>query len=101
MDGNEIYKLNDWRIMGQPGYLFGKRLYRTNYVNLYECAKSHAHCEFCFDILSANDNDLHEGYYEPNTNSWICDSCFNDFKVLFNWTIGGNFNNNTGDGSVC
>jgi hypothetical protein len=88
-NANDIYKIDDWRIMGQPGYLFQKRLYKRSFIpNFDDKHPDHAHCEFCNDYFCANDKQyLHEGYYEPINHCWICETCYNDFKELFQWII--------------
>lgn len=76
---------DDWRIMGQEGYLMNKRIKYIKYVPYG--VQSHRHCEFCFDKFSNHTNDLHQGYYEPTSNSWICEECFEDFKDMFHWIV--------------
>ena len=48
----------------------------------------HDHCELCWNRFSKYPGDLHEGYYEPDSKSWICGECFKQFHELFGWTIG-------------
>lgn len=89
---NDIYSIEDWRIMGQPGYLFRKNLYYKTFIPYFDDQHpDHAHCEFCnnyFSLEKVSDNHyLHEGYYEPESKSWICETCFQDFKEIFQWTV--------------
>lgn len=84
----DIYKLDDWRIMGQPGYLFKKRIRYTQVENILQPTE-HRHCEFCFDRFSHNNNDLQSGYIccVQNKTYWICENCYIDFKDLFHWKV--------------
>ena len=45
----------------------------------------HVHCEICWAKIGNLSNELHEGYYEPTSNSWICHDCFVLLRNLFNW----------------
>ena len=45
----------------------------------------HRHCELCWGRISAYDGDSHFGYYEPCSQSWICESCYKSLKDLFKW----------------
>ena len=47
----------------------------------------HRHCEVCWAKISQYSEDLHFGYYEIDSKSWICEACYNSFKELFKWTI--------------
>ena len=46
----------------------------------------HAHCELCWAKFSRYPGDLPDGYYEPDSRSWICGECFKQFHELFGWT---------------
>ncbi len=87
---DKIYEMcDDWRIMGQPGYLFKRTLFHQTFVpNFDEQHLDHAHCEFCNDYFSLQGDYLKEGYYEKESKSWICETCFHDFKILFGWKEG-------------
>ncbi len=65
-------------------YLHNKTLYRRD----YPCrAGEHEHCEFCWARFSALPEDLHGGYYEPQSESWLCPDCVEQFSDLFGWTV--------------
>ena len=65
-------------------YLHNKKIV----LKKYECVGSeHTHCELCWDRFSNAEKDLHVGYYEADSNSWICESCCKDLKDLFGWQI--------------
>ena len=89
MNSDDIYKIcDDWRIMGQPGYLFQKKIIFKKFIPYMDSEHpEHAHCEFCNDYFSQQDNYLKEGFYEPYSKSWICEQCVNDFKQLFQWDV--------------
>ena len=74
----------DWRLQGQEKYLKGVTLERKKYVK-YRDGWEHDHCEFCSAKFSLEKGDLHEGYATEDNYRWICDTCFNDFKDLFEW----------------
>ena len=65
-------------------YLHNKTIQRKK--NAFK-SNQHEHCELCWARFSPHQNDLQFGYYEPDSQSWICDTCCNDFKNLFKWTI--------------
>ena len=50
-----------------------------------QAGNTHAHCELCWDRFSMYSGDLHSGYYESESNSWICCSCYRQFAELFGW----------------
>ena len=47
----------------------------------------HVHCEICWAKFSKRPEDLHFGYYEEKSNSWICEECFQSFGALFHWQL--------------
>lgn len=78
--------MNDWRLTNQAEYLFGKEL---KYQRYRPQSKDwdHDHCEFCGVKFSEFEDDLHTGYTANNGYYWICEKCFNDFKVQFHWSV--------------
>ena len=77
--------MEDWRLNNQIDYLFEKVIQKKQYS--FSSENDHEHCEFCWNKISIYPEDLHFGYYEPDSKSWICEDCFNDFKDLFKWSI--------------
>jgi len=81
---------NDWRLQGQEKYLKGIKLVRRKYR---QYAKNpdwdHDHCSFCWVefCLKENCDSLKEGYATLDDYHWICPTCFEDFKDLFNWEV--------------
>lgn len=53
----------------------------------YPCTEGmHDHCELCWARFSKAPDDLHSGYFEPHSKSWICADCYNELAHLFGWT---------------
>lgn len=79
---------NDWRLNSQEKYLKGVTLYRKAYVR-YSETWEHDHCEFCWDkFMEGSEPDvLHDGYATDDNYRWICQTCFDDFKDLFDWKV--------------
>ena len=46
----------------------------------------HVHCEVCWAKISRFPEDMHDGYYDAASGSWICRDCFAELKELFHWT---------------
>ncbi|MBN2446241.1 MAG: hypothetical protein JXO22_05930 [Phycisphaerae bacterium] len=78
--------MDDWRLLGQEEYLRGAKLRRATYTP-YREDWDHDHCEFCWQKFSVNANDMNEGYVTEDGYRWICESCYNDFKDMFGWTV--------------
>jgi hypothetical protein len=45
----------------------------------------HEHCEFCWEKFSAHPDTLHEGYATNDDYFWICPTCYQDFREMFQW----------------
>ena len=43
----------------------------------------HQHCEFCMETVTTDKECVF--YYTPDTEAWICETCFRDFKERFNF----------------
>jgi len=64
-------------------------------------SEDHDHCEICWARFSKYPDDMHNGYHEISSNSWICVDCYKNLKELFGWTTKSvNNESKTGDGSV-
>ena len=76
---------NDWYIREykEKEYLHKKTLFLKSFQGQ---SNEHDHCELCWARFSMAPNDLHRGYYEPISMSWICPDCFCDAAELFGWT---------------
>ncbi|MCH5279166.1 MAG: hypothetical protein J1E60_05180 [Christensenellaceae bacterium] len=78
--------MEDWRLLrGQIEYMFGGKMEHRDYVPP-SGRWDHDHCEFCMSKFSNASGDLHKGYCMDN-DIWVCESCFEDFKKMFNWTV--------------
>ncbi len=74
---------NDWRIRNQAKYLLGKKMVFQNYL-LMNQSWDHDHCEFCWKKFP---EECDKGYATEDKYYWVCPSCFEDFKDMFNWKI--------------
>lgn len=78
--------MSDWRLQGQEAFLRGAALRRVEYKP-YRTGWDHDHCEFCGSKFSRDLDDLHEGYVTEDNYHWICDGCYQDFRVQFGWRV--------------
>lgn len=76
----------DWRIMGQEGYLKDKKLQHRKFSQAMR-TKDNDQCDFCYSFLDRNHQGASYAYFEPITRSWICERCYQDFKEHFNWMV--------------
>ncbi|MFL5422515.1 MAG: hypothetical protein ACJ79Y_17260 [Myxococcales bacterium] len=79
---------DDWRLNGnQANYLHGELL-RFGPYRPRKQGCEHDHCEFCFRRFSSAGkvNFAWEGFYTEDKR-WICEACYDDFKVLFDWAL--------------
>ena len=77
---------NDWFLLEyeKKTYLHNKALS----FRLFPCdSGTHGHCELCWARFSEYSSDLHSGYYEQHSKSWICVDCYKELAQLFGWTI--------------
>lgn len=79
--------------MGKDWYLseYKRKAYLHHQVlsfRPFPCAEgTHDHCELCWARFSKAPEDLHCGYYERHSKSWICEDCFREAASLFGWTL--------------
>jgi len=78
--------MSDWRLQGQESFLQNVSLKKSIYKK-YRNNWEHDHCEFCGSKFSENKEDLNSGYVTLDNYHWICESCFQDFKEKFHWTV--------------
>ena len=64
-------------------YLHSKKL---EFREFDHAIPDHRHCEVCWATISQCSEDLHFGYYENDSRSWICEDCYDNFRELFKWT---------------
>ena len=77
---------DDWRIMGQEGYLLNCRLQHRTYSRAL-CRADFLQCEFCWDKFDEDPQHPKKAYFEPKGQYWICEKCYEDFKDMFEWTV--------------
>lgn len=73
---------NDWRLTNQLKYLYAVNLKKTVFDS-----DLHTHCEFCWAKFGQAIDEQKIGYCTIDKYRWICESCFQDFKDMFNWKI--------------
>ena len=74
---------DDWRLQGQENYLTGAILGFKQYSQR-KTKTDHDHCEFCWAKFSDTiPETLKAGYATSEDYRWICTTCFEDFKVSF------------------
>ena len=82
----EVLKMDDWRLNGQEQFLLGVKLIKKRFK--YRGGYDHRHCDFCWDKISEEKEDLNIGYCSSlSDDHWVCETCFNDFKDMFKWTV--------------
>jgi hypothetical protein len=79
---------DDWRLTSQEKYLKGVTLQWRRYTRWSE-TWDHDHCASCWDKFMDSDafDVVHEGYATEDSRHWICETCFEDFKDMFEWRI--------------
>ena len=77
--------MNDWRITNQKKYLDKVHIIKSNISQFPE--KDHEHCCFCWAKFGNDFDMLKYGYCTIDHNHWICETCYNDFKEMFEWTV--------------
>ncbi len=79
---------NDWRLTNQLSYLKGAALAWRAYSPSSETWE-HDHCVFCWiKFMPGNQPGvLREGYATPDQYRWVCKTCFDDFRDLFEWQV--------------
>ena len=81
---------DDWRLRGQEDWLADRPLRWARWTP-YRDGWDHDHCEFCWAEISTlvgDHADAEEAYVTADDNySWICSSCFADFRDRFRWTL--------------
>ena len=79
---------DDWRLRNQENYLRGVTLHWSMWTETRP-GWDHDHCAFCFAEIadSRHPKAMHEGYTDAEDYHWICMTCFDDFKELFDWRL--------------
>lgn len=78
-----------WYILAyeEKEFLHSKELQKKKFVIKNNNIQDHAHCELCWNRISQLESDSKVGYYEEDSKSWICESCYDSLKDLFKWRI--------------
>lgn len=83
---------DDWRRTGQERYLKGATFERRSFTPPPDNPDwDHEHCSFCWAkfMTEAPDHDpavMTDGYMSTD-GRWVCDSCFEDFRKEFVWSL--------------
>jgi hypothetical protein len=77
---------DDWRLQGQEW--LREELLRYQPYRPKREGSEHDHCEFCWTAFRtrAQPNVANEGYVTPDRR-WICETCYEDFKLTFDWIL--------------
>ena len=78
---------DDWRVMGQEGYLMNKMLQHRVFDRSLCKPPDFDQCDFCFALFDKDPYHSKIAYFEPIEQVWICEKCFEDFKDHFHWTV--------------
>lgn len=79
--------MDDWRLNNQEEYLLNRILRRRTWFS-NKADWDHDHCEFCMKKISKQGDDENEAYVTTGDGyHWICNSCFEDFRFRFKWTV--------------
>ena len=78
----------DSRITNQPEYLSGVSLTRRVWSQPAP-RWDHDHCAFCWAKFAGSDipGAIQEGYATLDGDHWVCDACFQDFRIPFGWSV--------------
>lgn len=74
---------DDWRLMGQEGYLLNKKLQHRHFDSRLGAIDGKC-CDFCFTHFETEDI---LAYYESESDVWICEDCYRHFQEHFFWTV--------------
>ena len=102
-DKDNMIAHEDWRLQGQDW--LREEFLRYMRYRPQRAGSEHDHCEFCWvpfkstpvegaaggaglagDGRSPKGGALHEGWVTAE-NRWICDGCYEDFKLTFDWVV--------------
>ena len=81
-EDNDMGKPWDIRVYENSEHLHKKKL---QFKKIDFKPNEHRYCNFCWDKLADMPDCLHEGYYEKDSDKWICEKCFTLFSSLYEW----------------
>lgn len=79
--------MNDWReemlfsVKDTYNMKFEKKIFES--FNDWD----HEHCSICLKKIGLHSGDEKCAFYCEETNDWLCQNCFFDFKEKYNWII--------------
>ncbi len=75
-----------WRLQGQDW--LREELLRYQPYRPQQPGFEHDHCEFCWTPFRSEPQQgvINEGYV-TNDRRWICETCYEDFKLMFDWIL--------------
>jgi hypothetical protein len=81
-----IISQDDWRLQGQDW--LREELLRFEAYRPPRAGFEHDHCEFCWAPFRtrAREGAVSEGFVTSDRR-WICEICYEDFKLTFEWII--------------
>lgn len=85
MTPNDAWR-DDWRLMGQEGYLMRAHLQHRKFDRSI-CIEDFHQCDFCWRPFDEDRMHPLDAYYCAKERTWICEECFNDFNEHFHWTV--------------
>ena len=77
---------DDWRLQGQEW--LREEFLRFQQYRPPRPGSEHDHCEFCWQPFRSAPAEgiVHEGWVTTEQR-WICDPCYEDFKLMFEWVV--------------
>jgi len=83
---SDVITQTDWRLQGQD-WLREELLRYERYAPVRQ-GSEHDHCEFCWIPFRTRElpGTAREGYVTQDRR-WICDPCYEDFKLMFEWVL--------------
>ena len=83
---HEVIAKEDWRLQGQDW--LREELLRYEPYRPPKPGSEHDHCEFCWVPFRTrlSEGVTNEGYVSQDRR-WICDTCYEDFKLTFDWIL--------------
>lgn len=66
-------------------YLIGKTICHQRFQPAH--AVERTFCVFCRAFFGSYSLDLKIGYYEQESDSWICEPCAEEYQEPFQWTV--------------
>ncbi len=67
------------------GYLIGKTVCQKRFIPTFPA--EYSVCVFCWTQFSGFEEDLQEGFWEQDSESWICPRCLDRYAKPFGWNV--------------